>query len=104
MPNIVVIELKSFDDLVYFVHSRLTTVSIAASILCDESRCFTIIGGDDQYFVVKAPAPSTQAKFAYVDEQGAVRLSNAPPVGRPAILIVRASRISYVQKFEEALG
>ncbi len=104
MTNILEISLETFNDLIHFVYSRLTTVSITASVFCSESLCFTIIGSDEQYFVIKSPPPSSNTcKFAYIDEKGEVKCSMAPAIGRPSVVVVRVKSLKEVKSFEESL-
>ncbi len=105
MAKISVIELESFNDIIYFLHSRLTTMNISSSILCTANSCFTVIsGGNEQLFIIRAPRHSeVNCRFAYVDETGNVRCSNTPPVGRPVIIVVNVKRVSDVETVSQAL-
>ncbi len=93
-----IIELDSFEDLVYFVFSRITTVGPNASVLCSKSKCFTVVsGGDEQVFIIASPSPEKRCRFAYVDESGRVQCSNAPLPGKPMIIVVSVKRVEKVE-------
>lgn len=92
------IELETFDDLIYFVFSRITTVNPNASVLCSSSRCFTIIsGGNEHLFVIASPPPAKQCRFAYVDENGKIRCSDTPIPGKPMVIIVSVKRSEKIE-------
>jgi len=105
MSKISVIELESFNDIIYLLHSRLTTMNISSSILCTANTCFTVIsGGDKQLFIIRAPRHSeTNCRFAYVDEAGNVRCSATPPVGRPVIIVINVKKVSEAETIPQAL-
>jgi len=105
MVQISVIELATFNDIVYFLHSRLTTMNISGSLLCTENTCFTVVsGGNDQLFVIKAPAPSKLCRFAYVDETGSIKCSDTPPIGRPTVIIISVKNVKDVEHLAQALS
>lgn len=105
MVEISVIEFSSFDDLVYFLHTRITTVNPYTSALCSEKSCFTIISaGEGVLFVLKSPAPSKQSRFVYIAEDGKLRYSDTPVVGKPMVVVVRISQTKRVQSLDEALS
>ncbi len=94
-----VIELASFEDLAYFMYTRMTTVNPHTSILCTEKKCFTMIsGGENHLFVVTSPPPREKCRFVYVDESGKVKCSNTPMPGKPIIVLVT---VSSTQSFED---
>ncbi len=100
-----IINLGSFEDLVYFMHTRITTVNPHTSILCTDQTCFTIISGGENYlFVVTAPAPHDKCRFAYIDEGGKVRCTNTPIPGKPFIVLVSVRSTQSLEDISQFLS
>jgi len=104
--KISVIELEDFKDIIYFLHSRLTTMNISSSILCTKSTCFTVVSGGNEYlFVIRSPYHNNPScRFAYVDESGNVRCSLTPPVGKPVIIVINVNSIREAESLSQALA
>jgi len=105
MAKFITIELKEFNDLVLYAVSRLSTVSPSTSVFCDNERCFAILTMSEQHFILlKAPTPpGNSCRYAYVDDDGAVRCRASPIVGKPLVVIVKAKSVGEHDKFLEAL-
>ena len=105
MVEISVIEFSTFEDLVYFLHTRITTVNPYTSALCSDKMCFTMISaGESVLFVLRSPPPPRSARFVYIAEDGKLRYSETPVVGKPMVVVVRVSGMKRVQGLDEALG
>jgi len=106
VASFVVVELKSFDDLVLYAVSRLSTVSPSTSVFCSDENCFAVLTMSEQHFMVlKAPPPSSSdCRYAYVDNDGSVRCRRAPLAGKPLVVIVRARGVGEYGKLLEALS
>lgn len=103
--RISVIELASFDDMVLFLVSRLTTMNLNSSLLCNEKNCFTIItASDQQIFVITSPPPHHQkCKYVYLDDYGKTVCGETPPIGRPTIFILNVKSIRETGTLIDAL-
>lgn len=100
-----VIELTSFEDMILFLYSRLTTMSINSSVLCNDKKCFTIItASEQQIFIISSPLPQEQkCRYSYLDDYGKVRCSDIPLAGRPTIFILFVKNIKETESIMEAL-
>jgi|GEM_PF-612637 len=100
-----VIELTSFEDMILFLYSRLTTMNINSALLCNTRNCFTIItASDQQIFVISSPPPQEQkCRYSYIDDYGKVKCSDTPLPGRPTIFILQVKEIKEKESLVEAL-
>lgn len=100
-----VIELTSFEDMVLFLYSRLTTMNLNSSLLCNEKNCFTIITAtEQQIFVITSPPPQNQkCRYAYLDDYGKTICSETPMAGRPTIFILAVRNIRETESLIDAL-
>ena len=103
--RISVIELASFDDMILFLYSRLTTMNLNSSLMCNESRCFTIIPAtEQQLFIITSPLPQNKnCRYAYLEETGRVICSETPMVGRPTIFILNVKNVRETGSIIDAL-
>lgn len=99
-----VIELDSFNDMILFLYSRLTTMNLNTSLLCNEKNCFTIISAtEEQLFIITSPPPNQKCRYAYIDDLGKTLCSEIPTPGRPMVFIVNVKNIKETESIIEAL-
>lgn len=104
--RISIIDLATFEDMVLFLYSRLTTMNINTSLLCNDKSCFTIITAtEQQLFVITSPPPhNTKCRYAYLDDYGKVLCSETPLIGRPSVFILSVKEIREAESLVEALS
>jgi len=99
------IELETFNDMVFFLYSRLTTMSLNTSLLCNEKSCFTIISASEELiFVITSPPPERPCRYAYIDDTGRVICTENPLAGRPSVFIVRVKNIRETGSIVDAVS
>ncbi len=104
MVKLSIIDFETFEDLVYFLVTRMSTVSPSISALCMEDKCFTILsGGNEVIFVLRSPAPQNRTRFVYVDDNGKVVYSRTPVPGKPMVFVVNVKNVREVESLVEAL-
>ncbi|ADM26961.1 hypothetical protein Igag_0109 [Ignisphaera aggregans DSM 17230] len=104
MAKISIIELEKFEDMILFLHSRMTAVSMTSSLLCSEKNCFTIISAsDEQIFIISSPPPETKCRYAHVDENGKIKCTEIPPIGKPIVFIITVKSIREADSIVSAI-